>query len=183
MSPRNDHYANLVGGVGAWDDMRFPASGINYLGVTDEPDTSTTDGTLLFDPTTAETIAVQVQLPHSWKEGSAIKPHVHWCKTTSAAGTVVWSMLYAWANVGDVMPALANLTTATAVVSDEDTADLHAISTFGEIDATGKTVSSMLLIVLGRLATSDTYGADAKLFEFDIHYQIDALGSEGEFAK
>ncbi len=29
----------------------------------------------------------------------------------------------------------------------------------------------------------DTYGADARLLEFDIHYQIDAGGSVGEFSK
>ena len=43
----------------------------------------------------------------------------------------------------------------------------------------------MLLIKLSRIGgdASDTYGADARLLEFDIHYQINTLGSELEFVK
>ena len=29
----------------------------------------------------------------------------------------------------------------------------------------------------------DTYGADAKLLEFDVHYLVDSLGSGGELIK
>ena len=30
---------------------------------------------------------------------------------------------------------------------------------------------------------ADTYAADARLLEFDLHYQTDSLGSGGEFMK
>jgi len=49
----------------------------------------------------------------------------------------------------------------------------------------GKTLSSMILWRISRIggSGSDTYPSDARLLEFDIHYQIDSLGSNEEYIK
>ena len=166
-----------------WEDLRFPAVGVNFLGVLSPPDRDANDGNALFDASSIETIAITAQLPHSWHEGSELRPHVHWCKTTSNAGTVLWSMTYRWANAGQVFPAYSGAITAESVVGHDDTLDKHAIDKFAAIDGDSKKVSSMLLVTLGRLATGDTYPDDAKLLEFDIHYLSENEGTDEEFSK
>jgi hypothetical protein len=48
-----------------------------------------------------EELWFQVQLPHTWKEGTTIKPHIHWgIKTAGAANEFVkWGLEYTWANI------------------------------------------------------------------------------------
>lgn len=164
-----------------WDDMKAPATALNPAGRVRPPDTDEVDGTLLFD--IDETIATWFQLPHAWVEGSELRPHIHWMKTTSESGYVDWRISYKWADVGEVMPSLSAQMAGTGGVSDDDTVDKHALMTFAPIDGTGKGLSSMLCIVLERVSTNDTYGEDARLLEIDIHYQLDSNGSTQEYVK
>lgn len=168
-----------------WDDLRFPATGVQLGGQAAPPGVQASTGLFLFDGVdTAESIAILAQLPHAWRQGSNIKPHLHWSKTSDVAGTVYWSLRYKWFNVGEIPPAFSAPVAATLAVDPEDT-QAHAISTFGEIDATGKLISSLFLCQIARDPTNeaDTYEADVLLYEFDIHYQVDSMGSEAEFVK
>lgn len=173
-----------VCGDGVWDDLRFPVTGVSIGGFASPPDVQTDTGLLLFDAAAIETIGVLAQLPHAWKEGSDIKPHVHWAKTSDAAGDVVWSLRYKWFNIGEVQPAWSSVLTATDVAA-ADATQKQMISTFPLISGAGKTISSLFLCQIGRLATDggDDYAADALLYEFDIHYQSDSGGSIAEFTK
>jgi hypothetical protein len=166
-----------------WDDLRFPVTAINPPGVESDPDVDATDGTLLFDDAATEVIFVQAQMPHEWLMGSEIHPHVHWCKTSGAAGTVAWTLAYKWADIGEAFGDWSTADTATLEVSDADTAGVHALSEFAAITVPANGVSSMFLFKLSRVGASDTYGADAKLLEFDLHYQIDSRGSDSEYQK
>ena len=166
-----------------WDDLRFPVSTINPPGAVSDPDIDTADGTLLFDDSATEIVFMQVQMPHAWKTGSPISPHVHWCKTSSASGAVSWNLSYRWADIGDVFGAWSTADKATLQITDGDTEDQHALSEFSEIVPPANGVSSMFLIKLYRDGSDDTYAADAKLLEFDIHYQIDSRGSDTEYTK
>jgi len=53
------------------------------------------------------------------------------------------------------------------------------------IDGTGKTLSSMLICRLYRdpADAADTYPQDVAFLQFDVHYEIDSLGSETEYGK
>jgi len=171
----------------AWDDLRFPAQGIDPTGGTSDADRDKVDstyiGTLLFDSTSAQLIAGIAQMPHSWKEGSVIRPHIHWMPTDANTGNVVWKFSYVLANVNGVFQdSYLELTVTDAA---DGNANKHQITGFGEIDMTEYKLSTIMLWRITRLAAneSDTYGADARLLEFDIHYQIDALGSGQEYLK
>lgn len=171
-----------------WDDLRFPASGLNPPGAASDPDIETDSGTFLFDAGSTEVITFQVQMPHRWREGTAIEPHVHWQKTTSAAGNVLWQLRYKHAPINAVMDSEFTLLSASSVVAatpDTNTADKHLITELGSIDMSGYGISHMLVCGLLRVGgnAADTYGADARLLEVDFHYQVDTLGSEGEFSK
>lgn len=169
-----------------WDDLRAPATGINPPGQVSDPDFDVTYGGWLFAASVTETLIVHMQMPHAWKEGSVIRPHVHWMKTTAASGAVMWEIDYRWAPIGEVMDSSwTTLTASTPAVGDNDLADEHALTSFTEIDATGKGLSDMLLVKLSRLGgdAADTYGAYARMMEFDIHYQLDDPGSRQEYSK
>ena len=86
-------------------------------------------------------------------------------------------------NIGETMSAFTSLASGTLAISDGNTAEKHALTEFADIDMTGKTISCMVCLYLIRTATSDTYGADAKLLEIDLHYQLDSNGSTEEYTK
>ena len=151
-------------------------------------DTTVFPGTLLFDAAGVEVVGLVVQLPHSYKEGTDLRPHVHWMKTTSASGAVLWQMRYKVIKIGDVADADFTTETASVVVdgtTDTNTANKHLITSFPVIPGAGIQISDMFCIELSRLGNdpADTYGADARLLEFDIHYQQDEPGSRQQFLK
>jgi hypothetical protein len=167
-----------------WDDLRFPAQGITLGGIVSPPGAD--GGTLLFDgDDSVEAIGGVAQMPHTWVEGTSIRPHVHWSKSADGTGDVIWTLRYRWANPGDVFPAWSETIVGVTAVASGDLADQHAITGFGEIDGTGKLLSSIFLWQLGRLPTdeNDTYADDARLYEFDIHYLVNGIGSTSEFQK
>lgn len=180
----NDKKGTYPGGY--WDDLRSAATAINPPGAASDPDVDPATGLLLFDAGATELVYVAVQLPHGWVEGTTLRPHVHWVKTTSAAGAVAWRMRYRYANVGAVLSDWSTAVTETApAVSDGDTANKHAITTFGDIDIPDGRLSMMLIFEIARVGgdVADTYGADAALLEFDVHYKKNAPGSVQEFVK
>ena len=168
----------------SWEDLRFPATAINPPGTVNDPDFDTTKGGWLFSPSATEVLFIVAQMPHSWIEGTEIRPHVHWEKTTSAEGDVYWNLNYQLSEIGTARQAAVDLSSATATVAS-DTADVHQLTTFGAIDMTGFTLSCILVMQLSRVGgnAADTYGADARLLEFDFHYQYGSAGSRQEFVK
>ena len=165
-----------------WDDLRMPAVSINPPGAVSDPDRDTVDPGLLFDPGTSELVHIIAQMPHSWIEGSEIRPHVHWSPTSTDTGSVVWQLEYQVQNSGDVLGAYTTITVTQAAsgVSGE-----QRIALFPAVPMTGFTLSAIVMCRLSRLATdgADTYTDDARLIEFDIHYQIDGLGSISMWSK
>jgi hypothetical protein len=125
-----------------------------------------------------KTIKFNVQLPHGWKDGSILRPHIHWVGETTAAGNVKWEFTYSWANIDAVFP---TETTLTMVLANETvTADKHRMDFWSDITGTGKTYSSMLICSVSRLGSDgqDTYGGSAYLLEFDAHIDKDTLGED-----
>jgi len=172
-----------------WDDLRFPSQGINPPGAVTDPDLESTTGLWLFAAAGTETLAGIAQMPHAWKQGTDISPHVHWQKTTSASGNVYWQLDYEIVNNGDTatMAYGTTLSTTSAVAGtpDTDTANKVLISSFGTIDMSAYDISCLVVWKLSRIGgdAADTYGADARLLEFDIHYQSDSLGSVALYEK
>ena len=172
-----------------WDDLRFPVQAINPPGQASDPDVEATTGMLLFDAGSTEIVFGVAQLPHSWLEESSIIPHVHWTKTTSAAGNVLWRLEYELVNNGDVAAldygTALDSVTPVAGTPDGNTANECLISTFGYVDMTDQKISSLVFWKLSRIGGdgSDTYGADARLLELDFHYIRDGRGSQEQFSK
>ena len=171
-----------------WDDIRVDATATKINPATSKPDFdafpagATYTKTLLFDGGARETITFAVQVPHGWRIGTELHPHVHWAATTVELGkTVTWDLNYVLADVNGLFGAEV---TRTGTTTGDTAVDAHRVTGLQAIDMSAITgVSPMLMCALSRRGDTDTYTADVALLEFDIHYQLDAPGSRQEYVK
>lgn len=163
-----------------WEDLRFPATTLRQ-GVTTKPDFDATNLGLLFPQNDATEIAYLIaQLPHARKNGSNIRPHVHFIQTSALEP--VWKIDYRWYKNGEAPTGSFTTLICDSPVFAYTSGDMLQICAFDEIDGSGiDTVSSILDIKLYR--DDNVVSGDILLKEFDIHYQIDQLGSRQEFVK
>ena len=172
-----------------WDDLRVPVEATG-AGSTRKPgfskfldDGSGSQGVWVqwFDDNAEEELYFTVQLPHSYKEGTDIQPHVHWVSKHANAGDVVWGLEYTWANMGD---AFQNTTIITGTGSNDGIYN-HHITSLGLISGTGKDYSSMLVCRIFRDAgnAADTYTKDAGVLEVDFHFQVQSVGTKYDASK
>jgi hypothetical protein len=172
-----------------WDDLRFPVQSINLSGATAPPstetDTAKVPGSLLFSGTLDNSVTIIAQMPHRWKRGTVIRPHIHWCKPTGSSNTVVWQLTYRIIGNPDEAPgAWSSPITGTLVAGTQTTSDNNLLTSFGDIAMTDKEESAIVAFVLTRAAQSSGSDNDTnavRLYEFDIHYQSDKpLGTTDE---
>ena len=138
-------------------------------------------GTLLFSGTVDNMICGIAQMPHAWKRGSYIKPHIHWTKVTGSASAVTWELyLRELKNPNEVAGAWSTAYTGTIVAGDQTVADNHILSTFGQVTMTDREESCILAWRLYRRGSTDADNNAVRLLEFDIHFQIDKAGTPSE---
>ncbi len=166
-----------------WEDLRFPAQGINPLGQASDPDLDLADGCLLFDSAATETITGQAQISHRWKEGTSIYPHIHWSPTSTNTGNVYWRLEYMVASVNSVFS--GSFTTLNVLAAGVGVTNTHQVIGFGAIPMTDNLISSIIKWKVSRIGGdgTDTYTADAKFLEFDIHFEVNSPGSREEYIK
>lgn len=164
-----------------WQDEVSPATNLRA-----GPGGVDTDyGALIFRAGQTDASVAGFQLKHGIKAGT-FKPHVHWWKPTSAAGTVKWQARFSFANAGAVLNDITAESWAdgTVIVSDGNTARQTAITTWS-LDLSTAKDSCLVVMQIQRVSsggTADTYAADARLQSVDLHYQWRAYGSYGEYS-
>jgi len=99
-------------------------------------------------------------------------------------GHVIWELRYRVLILGQPAPAWSaweGYASRSAVPGPDQN---MIIDEFQPIDMTGAPLSSMVSIEIHRSAAdvSDTYAADARMWEADIHYQRHGNGSASEFS-
>lgn len=174
-----------------WDDIRIVPSAFDFAGNNDPTNVPVSIGGMtfrLFEFAAGDEAFCVIQMPHSYKRGTALRPHIHWTPGTrgneEAGKTVAWKMQISSAQYGAVFSnaATVNLTHAVPAGTLDGThligasADYAVPAGFGE--------SGMLLVRVYR-DTGDTWAGTASgslplLLEVDIHHQIDKLGSADE---
>lgn len=172
----------LSGTATVWDVLTFPFSTGNQVNVNYPPfnaDSLYFEFSIDSTGTDAQFMYFIVQMPHSWKEGSTIYPHVHY-KYEDAVGACSFRMKYKWFNIGSTTAvgwkwAHMNITSGA---NDKN----HAfVRTYSGINGSGKTISSILICKVYLYGISGT--GTCKAYQFDIHYEKDALGSNTEREK
>jgi hypothetical protein len=165
-----------------WDDLRFPSQGINPAGSAAPPavdDVLTSfPGTLLFSGTLENVIAGVAQMPHAWAPGTTIKPHIHWSKPVGSANAVDWVFYYRKLGfAGDAAEAWVGPIAGTLAVGDPTVTDEHLITSFGDVAMTGYRESTCFNWQIRRLGNTDADSGTARLYEFDVHYQVSKHGT------
>ena len=176
-----DGTAVFHGNATVWDDLRVPVTSAKPGNVLPEFGAFLAAGglkTWLFDGGgRAEEIHFTVQLPHGYKVGTDLTPHVHWTPTDTGVGNVRWSLEYTWIDIDGTFGASTTIHTVDAAST---TAWEHLRIDFATIDGSAITgISSMLVCRLFRDSADvlDTYASDAALLEIDFHYEMDTFGS------
>lgn len=182
-----DGKLRLNGSATVWDDLQ--TSGLSSKkGGSNDPVFTNIAGNIwidVFSGTATNEVFFTVQFPHKYKEGSDIEPHVHWFPITSPATTknVVWKLEYQWQNHDGTFGATNTTITGTGATGTVGYKGI--ITSLGVVSGTGKGISSLMICRLYRPGGDalDTYADGAAFVSCDMHYEIDALGSDTEYAK
>ena len=181
-----------------WDDIRVPAlstkkGGSKEPGLVKFLDNGAGSQGILtyqFDDSAEEELYFAVQIPHAWKQGTNLHPHVHWSPTVNGGvGEVVsWGLEYSFAEITNVFPDSVLMYGNEPIHSGDLVAKRHYLTELGIIDMTAvDSVSPMILCRIFRDATgsgkTDDYGNDVALLEIDFHFEIDDIGSRTEYTK
>lgn len=204
MSFQDDGSPILNGTATAWNDYvvnpalaRNSGGNVPTWALFVEPDIFTWQ----FADGSDRSVDFSIQLPHDYKPGTTVYPHIHWAPLTAASTQrVLWKIDYQWKNFGDTYVASSGSTTITGynvvnstskTIEETPTESLSAmkctITPIGTgITGTGKGISSIIMCRLTRVGsdgTSDTYTGNAALLSLDIHYETDTFGSRTEYIK
>jgi hypothetical protein len=169
----------LEGTASVWDDLLQPATS-GKKGANDKPDFNYTEMTVDFPQNdTTEILYFNIQLPHTWKEGSFVFPHVHFLQNQTNVPT--FKIDHRWAGLGESFSNWETYTMST-LVFPYTSGTVHQI-VYGNpgISGAGKGLSSMLQIKLYR--DDNVFTGDCSVLSFDIHIEISSLGSFTEFTK
>ena len=142
-----------------------------------------------------------VQLPHSYMEGSSIEPHVHVRllpgSEAEAGQQLLLEFEYVWINVNETAPADTTIIPVNYSVKDEDLQGGNSLISFGFIEKSNAAISSMLSCRFSRISIedgwedywrpegfeNDSFRGMMVLLEFDFHIQKDLEGSNELYSK
>lgn len=177
-----------------WNDLRFPFMGRNIDTTSGRIDYNYDELGVDFATNsrfaTTEQISMIAQFGHDWETGSVISPHLHWYQ--SAAAMPNFMIQYRWTENGAIVSPNWTMVKYGSNTFTYASGTLQQITEFDiSVPAEIDTVSAILDIKFfrdtgndsGLFAGSDPLAAVALTKEFDIHYQINSLGSDSEYIK
>ncbi len=184
------------GNATVWDEVRIVPGAFSFAGAADptlqnwQPGGSGATFKVYKFQTNDEVFA-SCQMPHSYKEGSDLYFHIHWTPADRGAAegavNVGWKVDYSIADKGANFGA-----SATAILTDACSGvdDRHEKTSSVQVSGAGLAISHLIML---RIYRSDT-GADdtwagvtsaqsPALLEFDIHFELNMVGSRQELTK
>lgn len=177
-----DGTIKLYGNATAFEDLVVPLVGTKQGNQINALPTFDYDQLAYLFPAndTTQILYFTVQLPHKWKVGSRLYPHVHY-RQTIAANKPIFKLDYKFANMGTSMPSAWNTYTMDNSVYAWVDSSTHQLAVgTGGVDASSYNISALMLCKLYR---DDTSTGDIPAWQFDINYEIDSLGSSTEYIK
>lgn len=179
-----------------WDDLRIVPGAFQFTGSSDPTLSSWQPGGSgavfrVYKFQKNNEVFALVQMPHTYKEGTDLLFHIHWtpCNrgVAESGNKVGWKVDYSIANIDGVFGSslTVDLSHTCSGVDDK-----HELTSSVVVPGTGLTISHIAIL---RIYRSDT-GADdtwagtlaaqsPAILEFDIHFQIDTMGSRQELVK
>jgi hypothetical protein len=186
-----DGTLEMLGTATGWEDLRIDGLATR-AGTVAPKDTTGFRGNANFQTrnlinTQADEVQFSVQMPHAWKVGSSIYPHVHFSPIAANAGAVTVSLTFECydATISGTFPAGVT----TYQVTDSWTGDAQwAHRLAGNVTAytmAGMGISAVQKCRLFRDNTvTGNYADEIALLYIDWHYEVDTpAGSRAPLAK
>ena len=152
-----------------------------------------TEGTVVFSDTCViadDWVIMNVQLNHDKDLQSELHPHLHFIQTSS--GIPNWLLHHRWQTNGLVKTTGWTYGEWTNLAFEYDSGNLNQIIEFPPITPpSGVSISDIVQFKLYRDTDNDStlfdgldpIVGDVSAYMFDIHFQIDSLGSDEEYVK
>lgn len=126
------------------------------------------------------------QIPHSYKEGTDIFPHIHlFVPNDLTGGTIKFYCEYTWTNINQI--GVINTTTVNGYIirSINNGINNNIKLNFGSISGLNKTISSIFMCRIYRNPADieDTFESSVWLKSADIHIERDTIGSRQPLIK
>jgi hypothetical protein len=141
------------------------------------------NGIYLYEFTATDTLEVfsNFHIPHGWKPGTMIYPHIHFTTSSNETGVVRWGFEYTWARRHEsssytTFPATQTLTVDFTIPANS--ADKHFVCEVPDlagIDGTNIEVDSMIMMRIYREAAhiNDTFPDSVFGITTDVHIEVD----------
>jgi hypothetical protein len=180
----------MKGAARVWKDhlgdalsLRQSGPGVGY---------NTTEGTVAFITTAnlSDYIYTNIQLNHDRDETSVIGPHIHWLQTEN--NTPNWLLQYRWNTIGQTITSGWTNLKCNTNIFPYVSGTLHQISESSDITPPANSMMSDIVqfrILRDNANTSTVFvSADPStitvgILSFDVHYQLNTLGSKTEYVK
>jgi hypothetical protein len=150
------------------------------------------EGSLTFknNAALADYVNINTQINHDWQLGSNLRPHVHWWQVS--ANTPNWLMEFRWQRNGEAKNTVWTRVAWAVNVFTYTAGDLNQITGFPSITPpAGYGLSDIVQQRLfrdnanasGLFAGADPEASDVDATSFDIHKDVDTVGSRTPFSK
>jgi hypothetical protein len=184
-------FMQATGAATWWDDIRIEAerTRIGVVAPTDETgfrgDANFYSRNFVY--TQADEVQFDLQFPHGVKSVCTVYPHVHFSPWGASAATatpsVQFMLEYYWADYNSQFPAAAStLPMIASWAADKQWYHVKMTNSTGV--AYNKALSSIMKCRLYRDNTvANNYPDKAAFLSFDIHCEMDTIGSNSEWSK
>lgn len=132
----------------------------------------------------------EFHIPHTWKAGTMMYPHVHFTVLSNGSGTVRWGFEYAWARTNNSSGFFTYPETTTTLYIEQavpaNSSRVHFLCEAPQgqgIDGTNMEVDGMILARLFRDGghANDTFESDVFAITVDLHTEIDRYSTPYRF--
>ncbi len=188
IGPNNTSTFYLKDSATVWNDLVIPITQTRVGGTSPSFLQWGTGGLYVYKFNPSDEVFTSSQMPHTWKSGTTVYPHIHWCQDNGTASpatglsAVRWNIELTWSgNSGDAFTPSSTMTYwTTANVAGPNKQILTNIPLTGispvSFSQNASSISSVMMIRIYRGGDGDTYGATRVVgISFDIHYEIDSL--------
>lgn len=137
-----------------------------------------------FVHTQADEVQFDIEIPHNWKKGGLLYPHVHFSPWITGSGTSKFNLEYYWTNIDNSFPASTSAYSMTKTWGTDQQWYHLVASGVTPMTSSGMEMSSILKCRLYRDNSIDgNFPGKVTILYFDLHYEIDSLGSREEYNK
>ena len=184
----------FYGNATCWRDELQPLTGSRLESPGSDITLNLAEGAVTFKATATyatDYLTTSLQINHDWQLGSVICPHLHWWQVSSSVPN--WLLGYRWQKQGSAKTtAWTNLAISSHIFS-YSSGTLNQISEWPDITPPSGygEVSDIVQFRVYRDTTNastlfggaDSEAANVDAVNFDIHIEVDTLGSREEYSK